>query len=148
MCLLSSPFLVKGVITPLLEIMNYAYYIPEAWTMNNQVILVFVLPVMLFVTIDFEEFFENETYNIFCWGFLLTLPIQVFSTINGVFGRLAYYYYLFIIMLLPADLVHYKNEKIAALGVIAVYVMCGLFYAYSMLGTSYVPYTSIFALGI
>lgn len=141
--LVCSPFIVESVIVPLLELVNYGFYIPKQWALNNQVILVFILPVLLFATLDFDYFFDNKIYNIFCWGFLLTLPIQIFSTINDMFGRLAFGYYIFIIMLLPADLSHYKNEKIAVLGAWAVYGLCGLFYVYTMLGTSYVPYVSI-----
>lgn len=144
LCLVASPFLIDGVIAPLMAMLDYAHYVPESWAMNNQVILVFTLPILLFFTINFDDFFENKINNITCWGFLLTLPIQVFSTLHGVFGRLAFYYYIFIIMLLPADLTNYKNKKVAMLGASAAYILCGLFYVYTMIGTEYVPYISIF----
>ena len=37
-----------------------------------------------------------------------------------------------------------KNKKVAMLGASAAYILCGLFYVYTMIGTEYVPYISIF----
>lgn len=141
--LVASPFMIDSVIVPLLELVNYAFYIPEQWSLNFQILIVYILAVMLFITLNFEHYFENKINNIFCWGFLLTLPIQALSAVNNMFGRLAFDFYIFIIMLLPADLVNYRYKKIATIGTFGVYILLGVFYVYTMLGTQYVPYIAI-----
>lgn len=143
--LLMSPHIIDNVIVPLLKLANYASYVPKQWELNFLVLIIYALPVMIFATVDFDTFFESKINNIFCWGFLLTLPIQAMSTIHDMFGRLAFDYYVFIIMLLPADLAAYRYEKIAKIGTVAVYVLGGMFYVYTMIGTQYVPYSIIWS---
>lgn len=138
--LIVSPFLIDSVVIPLLEVVNYAFYTPEQWSLNFQILIVYALPVALLVTLDFHQFFEKRINNIFCWGFLLTLPIQAFSAVNDMFGRLAFDFYVFVIMLLPADLNCYKYKKLAMIGAVMGYLACGMFYLYTMIGSPYVPY--------
>lgn len=95
-----SPYLYRFLIVKILSILRKERYFSTAFSLNNQIILMFTIAILVVLLIDFKAF-QNPTNRLVFWGFLLSIPFEILGMNNDGFARIIEYYYIFAIILIP-----------------------------------------------
>ena len=93
-------------------------------------------------------FFKNfnlKKNEIFIGMLMITIPLQILATTQGLIARLSLYFSFSILILIPNALEVEKNENIKKVLYFFYYASLFFFYYFEILGnTMYVPYQFLF----
>ena len=142
--LVFSPFLFNVVLKRILLLLGKTRYMKFSFEWSNMTTLLLLFAIAAFFTLDFSAM-SNKRNSIFCWGFLLAMPFQIFAMGNAVFGRMILYYMVFGILLIPNILWDYKkNRALSEAGKYVLWLFLFVFTVYQYYESPIVPYVSVF----
>ena len=139
-----TPLIFNVFVTRILALLGKNTYAKFSFEWSNMTTLLLLFAVAAFFTLDFTSLKETRN-SILCWGFLLTMPFQIFAMSNEVFGRMTLYYMILGIALIPNILADYrKNRALAEIGKYALWIFLFVFSVYQFYDSPIMPYISIF----
>ncbi|MGO5542848.1 EpsG family protein [Blautia sp. HCP3S3_H10_1] len=95
-----SKMFYTGVIGRLLSIIGKSTYAESNFSINNQIILMFLIALLILFAVDFD-LFKRKDMNLFMWSFLCAIPIEIIGMNNDGFARAIEIFYIAIIILIP-----------------------------------------------
>lgn len=119
--LLITPVLYEKVLSKILILLGKSKYIDVDFRLNNQILLMVGIVVILYLFVDFNHFAARQERMIL-WGYLLSIPLEILGMCNDSFARSIEYYYIFVILLIPAVISTYQFQANAELDVRSSYV--------------------------
>lgn len=141
---LSIPVLYDIIFGFILRLAGKEEYQLGDFTMNNMIILMFLISLFILVMGDVKKIFENENYRICFWAMFLALLLEVLSLYAPVYSRVAISIFFPFAMLLFADVLNMlkiqTNKLICA---VSIYAFLFLFYIYQLSDSYIVPYISM-----
>ncbi len=106
---------------------------------NYLIIIMSVVVFVIYFVINFKVF-DNRELNLICWGFLLSVFLEIFGMCNEVFARSVEYYFLFSIILIPNLIYKYHTRSTKKISEILVYILMIVYMMISLIDSPYNPY--------
>lgn len=132
-----------------LQLIGKEAYQLGSFTMNNMIILMFLISVFILVMADIKKTFENENYRVCFWAMFFAMLLEILSLYAPVYSRPAISMFFPFAMLLFADVINtqrIRTNKIICTVSSSIFLF--LFYVYQLNSSYIVPYVSIWATGI
>lgn len=95
-----SRILYVKIISNLLHFIGKETYGQSTFAMNNQILIMFLLIVLIFIFVDFK-IFKEKNMNMFMWAFMCSIPVEILGMNNEGFARAIEIFYISVIILLP-----------------------------------------------
>lgn len=127
-----------------LQLVGKEDYQLGSFTMNNMIILMFLISLFILVMADVKRIFESENYKVCFWAMFLSLILEVLSLYAPIYSRAAISVFFPFAMVLFADVINIqkiRTNKIIC--TVSIYAFLFLFYIYQLNGSYIVPYISI-----
>lgn len=123
---------------------QYENYMDTSGTGYTTLFLFFGL--LIGIIYIFKNFKLSEKNNqLFIGMLMITIPLQILATTQGLIARLTLYFSISILILIPNVLENEKNENFKNVLYFFYYVSLFFFYYFEILGnTMYVPYQFLF----
>ena len=139
-----SPLIFNVFIAKLLALIGKSGYGASQFEWNHMTTLLLAIAAVAFVTLDFASVKERRN-SIVCWGFLLTVALQIFGMNQPVLARMVQMYLIFLTVFVPNIIADYKKSPILReIGAYALYAFTFVFMVYQFHSSPIVPYVTFF----
>lgn len=140
-----SPLLFSTVFAKVLALLGKPAYGVSSFAWSHRMTLLLLFAVGVFLFIDFASLKERRN-SILAWGFLLTVPIQIFGMNNEVFARMVLIYLIFAVVFVPNVIAEYKKKPILSeIASYGLWLFTFVFMVYQFYSSPVVPYGTVFA---
>lgn len=102
-----TPILYEKVLGKILKLIGKGRYAVVDFRLNNQILLMLAIAIIIYLFIDFRNFASRQE-GLILWGYLLSIPVEIVGMCNDSFARSIEYYYIFVILLIPAVIAGYQ----------------------------------------
>ncbi len=132
----------NNIIVPILKLIGKTTYLEGTLKFNSQIVIMIMLAILIYLFVDFKELNENKSSKIICYGYLLSIPIEIVGLMNDGIARMVEILFIFAIVLIPNILYSYKQKDatLSYLGQGALYTLLLVFMIITLSSSEIVPY--------
>lgn len=102
-----TPVFYEKILSKILILLGKGRYTEVNFRLNNQIILMVGIALVIYLLIDLQNFVPAGE-RLILRAYLLSIPVEIIGMCNDSFARSIEYYYIFVILLIPAAIATYQ----------------------------------------